>query len=370
LTRFVTTEGVSGQAVAATPSLSWPVPLFGSAEFRPTVGRRLVRYSALDVAGGVYDDPAEDRYAWLRDAESLRNEESYGQNEAELEFRLPLSRRFDLAEGNWQALKHRITPRLIYRELEDVAQPLEGLLLVPESALKLVTLRLDNDLLGLRRGADSPLGRSIAGLDLIQRYDVLREDDDFDPVGPDLPSPGETDPGEPMLPLIAEADYYGAGYSIDTLLRYHHQLERIVEYRIGLRGSLAERGRFAVGYRENQFTYRTPENRLYTAGSALTFSGLVIGTDDVSANFGARVNLRKEPAPLNRRLQRAEVGVDYHPNCYGVALSYVETVDVTREYNSSTGENEDSFFIDRKFLLTFNLGGVISSTRTYGLASE
>jgi hypothetical protein len=359
-TRFVTEAGVSGQAYTGTPALSYPVRLFGSAEFRPTVQRRFVQYSMLDVADSVFLQTPDQRQAWLTDAESLGSEQDFAQTELNLELRMPMARRFAWEGGSSRSLKHRVTPRLLYRELEDVPQPLAGLLLQPEPALKLVTLRLDNELYGLPPGSASPIWSG--SVNLVQRYNLLVEDKHFTPEGPPLPSPGETAPGEPLLPLILELTYTRSGVALGGQLHYHHQLERIVEYQASMSGSVSPRGTLAVSYTDNEFTYRTPENRLHSAGTSMGLSALLAQSDTVSYDFSGVVNLNEGAVPLDRRLSSAQIGLDYHPNCYGIRLSYIEAVDATRDFNRNTGQTETLYFIDRRILLTFNLGGVVSPT--------
>jgi hypothetical protein len=370
VTRFVTEEGVSGRADQASPALSLPLRLFGSAELRPTFQRNFVRYGSLDVSSEVLGQPSEERPSWLADAESLGAEESFGQNDAEVEFRIPFARAYWPEKGPWQAVKHRVTPRLIYRELEDVPQPLAGLLVQPEPALKLLTFRLDNDVLGLPHEATSDAGQSIGYVNLVQRYNLLLQDESFVPEGPALPSPGETEAGEPLLPFILEAGVTAGGLGVTSFLRYHHQLSRLVEYRVGLTGSASARARYGISYSENQQAYRTPENRLYGEGNSLGLNGWLAGTDRLSFDGTASIDLRSRDVPLDRRVTRGEAAVDFHPNCYGLRLSYVEEVLVTREFDSGTGQEEDVFYVDRRILLTFNLGGVIASSRGFVLPTQ
>ena len=373
MARFITVDGASGLVRSASPAVSYPVRIGGSLELRPTLERRFTRYTALDVAGQVFDTEPEQRFAWLQDAESLGNEAGFEQWLAEIELRGPVARRFDQEEGDWEAFKHRVTPRLIYQEIEDVAQPLAGLLLRPDPALKLVTLRLDNAFLALPRATDA-LGRknpsSIAEIDLIQRYDLLRGDKGFEPEGPPLPEPGETERGEPLLPAILEARWGGRGYSTDLFLRYHHQLSRFVEYRIGLRGNVSSRGTMRITYSDNETEYVTPDNKLHPAAAGLGFASTIAGPDWISYGFDGAINLRNQQVPLDRRITRAGLFTDYHPGCYAVRLSYLEQVGVTREFDRDLGRDVPVFFVSRQILLTFTIGGVATASRGIFLSTE
>ena len=249
-------------------------------------------------------------------------------------------------------------------------QPLAGLLLQPRPVLKLATFRLDNDLLGLPPGSASSLGAGIARLNLVQRYNLLLVDKEFVPVGPPLPSPGETEPGVPLLPLIVEGGVNAGGIGVNSFVRYHHQESRIVEYRVGLDGNATVRARYGIGYTENQLAYRTPENMLVAEGNRLDLNGTLQGTDTLLFGAATSVDLRTQDVPLGRRLTQASTFVDYHPNCYGIRLSYTESVNLTQDRNPATGQQEDTYYVVRRILLTFNLGGVITSARSIALPTN
>ena len=73
-------------------------------------------------------------------------------------------------------------------------------------------------------------------LNVIQRYNVLFQDKDYEPVGPTIGSRQETHPGEPMLPLIVEGSTVLGPVTLSSELHYHHQLHRVTESTIAVRG--------------------------------------------------------------------------------------------------------------------------------------
>lgn len=94
----------------------------------------------------------------------------------------------------------------------------------------------------------------------------------------------------------------------------------------------------------------------------LTFSGEMTTSDVISVGLSGTVNLRPEPAPLERRIENGLVFLDYHPGCYAVRFSYQEFLD------SFVEQTKVQYLVERRFLITFNLGGLfhISSLTQLG----
>ena len=338
--RFKTPKSLSGQYESAAPSISLPLKLGTGLEFRPTLTRRFVQYSSLQ------DNSAEA-------AQKSLHPEAFSQNVIELELRNPLARIF---QGT-RATKHRMVPRLIYFEVEDVEQPHTDLVVPTLFAQRLLTLRLDNDFLrpiplpggGIR-------GHQAAKVNVIQRYNLLRTQENPKIIGPALPEPQETDPGEPLLPLIVDSSVAVSAFTINLNLHFNHQLSRITENIFQVGGSVDPRTRLNIAYHENQFAYRTPDGRLIGAATNMQFGGELTGTDVLSFAFSTSLNLTNSDPPLGRRLDNVSLVADYHPLCYGLGLGYTERVSVTTE------NGEDRFFLDRSINLIFNLGGFFSGS--------
>jgi hypothetical protein len=284
------------------------------------------------------------------------------QDEYELELRYNLSRVFPQDSGPWSDIKHILRPRLIRQVRGDVAQPRAGLVLQPLVAQDLVILRLENTWLGRTsrtQGRASEIGR----LNFIQRYDRLREHEAPSLIGPPLPDPPETEAGAPLLPAILEGSLATHGLLLNVLFRYHHQLSRVTETQFHISGQVSPRSSLAIRYIQNDLTYRTPDNKLFPEQTTLGFAGEVRVNDPVSLGLSTTLNLRPEPPPLDRRVELGEAYIDYHPNCYAVRLSYQEQLDSTVEGDSL------EYFVDRRILLTFNLGGLFSVGTRRSLAT-
>jgi hypothetical protein len=344
-TRFLAREAVSGQVATASPSLSLPIALGGAFELRPTITRHFVSYQGLRV------------YSADAGEQQPQPDQSFAQTEGEVELRGSFARIYSSDGGAAGALKHRLTPRLIYRQVQDVAQPLTDQVLRARPTLQLLTLRLDNSLLG--RGAapagteGPPPASERVRFDLIQRYNLLYEKKEFAGVGPPLPSPQETEPGQPLLPLILDVAVNGAGYSLGVNLHFHHQLGRFTEYGLGANATLRPHTTLGVSYHLNEFTYFTPDNRLVAAANDLGLSGETALTDRLSFGFSGVVDLRDVAVPLDRRLSSYGLFLDFHTICYRVNISYQETVGSTVE------AGETRYFLDHSARITFDLSSLV-----------
>jgi LPS transport system D len=360
-TRFEAPQAVSGQLLEALPTLSLPLSLGGAFELRPALTRHLVSYSALeDGSGGGTPSPLEGQ--------------SFGQTEATVELRTALARVYELQDSRYAALKHRIVPRLIYTQVQDVPQPLADQVLRSRVAERLVTLRLDNQLLGRGNVREpSPLAApdlsvpaepapftappgpvsQLLQLDLIQRYDLLLQDNAPTLRGPTLSLRPETGPGEPLLPLLLEVTAYLGRFTANAEANYHHQLHRTTEMSLGLHASAAPGATLSFSYGSNEFSYVTPENKEVAAGSAFYFGGSKVFTDRWSGGFSGRINLSDGTPPLDRRLDQSALYLDYRPDCYGLRASYRESVVAVPQGGAYT------FYVDRSFKLIFDLSGLV-----------
>jgi hypothetical protein len=388
LTRFVTDTDVSGTALVARPALALPLRLGEALELRAQVGRQFVDYEGLygkDLTTGVAVLPAL----------------NFAQSDGQVELRSTFAGTFDMSSGPYNAIKHRIVPRLIYDEVEDVRQPLADRLLRARIAERLLTFRLDNSFIGqTRRAPDSPeqqlqpttearsgrfsafrvpLNQMVAPLappeyqrapveefgqvNLIQRYNFLMEKDAPGIVGPPLPTTLETSRGDPLLPLIGQASYNRGGLGLSFETHYHHQLKRVTETAISMNASVRRFSRIAIGYSQNEFSYRTPENKLHPIGNALSAESEMEVADATTLGIKGRLDLRDQPPPLGRRLQYSEIFVDFHPLCYTVRLSVRDSLELTQN------NGVDQYFTSRHVLLTFSLGNVFTATRDQVLTS-
>ena len=362
--QFEASEDVSGTLTAISPGLSLPLGLGGAYTFRLTARRHFVDYTGLtQFASGSGTQPIEDQ--------------SFQLTEAEAEFSTTYARTYPQTEGRFDALKHRIVPRLIFREVEDVAQPftdrlpLTDLVVRARVAQRLAILRLDNTLLGrlagsepgvpgMKKGASANGGEvhELFSVNLIQRYNFLREAD-ADPLqGPGFSGDQETDPGEPLLPLILEAQAKGAGYTLQLRFDYHHQRDRLNRASLSWAAKAGSRLALSVGYNFNEFTHFTPDNKRVPESNSLNFAGEMALANTLSMGFSGRLNLLDPAPPLDKRLERRLLFLEYNPACYSVRLSVEETVNTVQE------NGQESYFVNRRVALTFNLKGLVGGRKT------
>ena len=354
--QFETQHGTSGRATELTPLVSLPMAIGAGWEFRPQHGRRFIAFEELGFSSnGTEEGRLEDL--------------GYSQGFTDLELRTTLARVFPPGMEGTQQLKHRITPRLIYSETEDVAQPYAGSLslaeaqaltfestqkpgVVPEHVTsKLATLRFDNEWLV----GDSQKATRVAAFDVVQRYNLLMTDEDFDPVGP-APNANllETAPGNPLLPLILSGYTTANNTTFSLGLNYHHQLKTFNQRNFGISTNINPRTRFHISFNENLFTYRLPDNSTIPQGRGLSFDGSGRLSEAVSLGFGGNINLADSPSPLDRRLVSSSLTLDYSPGCYSIRTLYKESVGLAQDPDGP------EYYVDKLLLITFDLGGLIT----------
>ncbi|MDH4120179.1 MAG: hypothetical protein OEV94_00520 [Deltaproteobacteria bacterium] len=358
--RLATQTGVSGQMNRLRPWMTVPVTL-GPAELRLEGGGQWVEFHDIAITDPTWTGPTGPT-------------SSYTQAEGRVEFRLPFGRTWnkdELSEGSlYESLHHRLTPRLIFLEIQDVPQPFSGILFRPLSTVRMGVFRLDNLLLAKlapprQVGGELPpevMAKPLATLNIIQRYQFDLEDPAFTPRGPALPTPMETGPGQPLLPLVVEGTYGGDRLTTLFGFRFHHQLNRITESSFGIHVNSKPFGWMKVNFSQNDLAYRTAvDEMLQLAGAHLRVNGEVTASDDMSVGYDTTMNLQSIPAPLERRLNDAQVYLEYHPPCYKIRAAYQEKVDLTTQGVTPV------YFVDRRIILSFDLGGLVGTSKQFGL---
>jgi hypothetical protein len=198
----------------------------------------------------------------------------------------------------------------------------------------------------------------LGDLNIIQRYNLLLQDQDYQPVGPAISAPRqETSAGKPLLPLIVEGTMQLGTVNLRAEMHFHHQLRRVTESAISMRGSRGVNSYLGISYSQNEFAYRTPEDVLRPGGTTFGFDGQIPFADQASLGFSGVLNLSSAPAPLNRRLQKGLVFFDFHPICYSIRLSYEESLEVTQE------AGVDRYFVNRRVFLSFDLASLLSASQ-------
>ena len=201
-------------------------------------------------------------------------------------------------------------------------------------------------------GQREGLARKFGSLHLIQPYDFLKVDANFQAVGPTPPG-DETQPGAPLLPLRLELDISPRpGLTFGFFNRYHHQHARIVEYGVSAKVGEDTHNRASVTFRDNSLKYVTPHGVTFEQEKTFGFSQTVELSDDLAFGYSGKFDLDPQSTSRNRRLVSDTVTLDYTPNCWRIALRLQEDVE-TVTLGSRTEE-----YINRSFFVNVSLGNV------------
>ncbi len=195
----------------------------------------------------------------------------------------------------------------------------------------------------------------VGKLNVIQRYNILRQDKDFEPIGPMIEKQ-ETEAGQPLLPLILEGTWkLQENFSVDLTTRYHHQLRRVVESKSVLRVKFNQTDQATVNYHKNEEDYRTPDNEFFAKTNTLGFDNSFALTNEMIIGVSGKFNLdASTQTTLNRRLVEDSISVTWIPDCYTVNVQFKEVV--VQEERSG----QDEAFLDQSIILNITLGKAIS----------
>jgi len=396
IVRYYRVQGYNGEGVTATPRLNFQFPLFQHFDGSLNIGKQISRYK-------------------VRDPDVSGSDDEYGFQvlDAKAEINTTFSRIYTQESGIFSRFKHLIIPRLQYDYIEDVQQisdsgvPFGGTL----STRRLATFRLDNVLLAKRRFYErsvkltslsldrmrriflEQLGRltgekisaqqkasilayaekgvipllnsqargqtregkssTLASLNFVQHYDVLKKDPYFEPIGPDVKG-NETESGQPLLPLRTILNFTpGKAFSINLFNRYHHQKRQVVEYSAGVSVGLSTHNKASVNFRNNEDAYQTPFGNDIAAANTFGFSNSFEASDELAFGFSGTVNLDADSYTFRRRLSSSAFTLDYRPDCWNIRLALTENVGQTL---SSSGREQE--YIDRTLYAYINLGGI------------
>ncbi|MDH4249282.1 MAG: hypothetical protein OEW39_15865, partial [Deltaproteobacteria bacterium] len=347
-TDFTRSKGLEGRLLMAEPGVALPLNFGAGLELRATARRRLARYEHL-----------KDNTLAPGSQELLP--EQYAQNVGEVNVLWNFGRTYPQTEGGWEALHHRITPRLVYAEVKDASQPLAGQVLAPRPAVSLLTFRLDNALLARKAEPDTLGGTApssvLSTLNLSQRYNLLMKEGAPELRGPRPDFGGETAPGNPLLPLRLEGVWTQPVWSLSGMVDYHHQRKAFTRKSLGLNAQLTTRVRGGMGYTFNAFSHATPEGVLVPQQSTLQVGTNVTLWDYLTMGFDSRFNLKDKPPPMNRPMEYGVVSLSYHPVCYELRMVYEEIV-----ASSSVGGGT-YYYVDKRVSLRFEITGLSSGDK-------
>ena len=199
----------------------------------------------------------------------------------------------------------------------------------------------------------------LARLNLIQPYDYLRVEKDYQSQGP-TPKGDETEPGEPLLPLRIELSLQpGSGLALNFRNRYNHQQQRTVEYSLSVDVNVSQYSKASVAFRENESTYTTPYGQTFEAASSFSFSNTHQASDELSFGFSGTVDLNPASTAFRRRLVSDTVFLSYRPDCWTFNLRLEERVDKT-----TTSGGQETEYVDRTIFASVILGGVLLPEQT------
>ncbi len=193
---------------------------------------------------------------------------------------------------------------------------------------------------------------TLASLNLIQHYDLLKQDPDFQSKGP-APKGNETPAGKPLLPLRTDVRIHpGPQLSLSYFNRYDHLKRRILEFSANVEVGVSAYNKAMVSFRENEAAYEDPYGTSVSAGKTFGFGQTVEFSDRLALGYAGTVDLDAESSAFRRRLSSASANIDYRPNCWDIGLNLNESRDKTV---TSSGKKEE--YVERSLLLTFKLGG-------------
>lgn len=244
-----------------------------------------------------------------------------------------------------QALSSLFGSELSERQVEQI-------LAAAESGVPLRTERVEDS---------SEDGESLvlARLNIIQPYDYLRVNPDYQAQGPQPPG-DETEPGEPLLPLRLELSLQpGTGLAVNFKNRYHHQQQRTIEYALSVDVNVGQYSQASVAFRENERTYTTPYGETVEAASSFSFSNTHQASDALSFGFSGTVDLNPTSTAFRRRLVSDSVFLSYRPDCWTFNLRLEERVDKT-----TTSGGQETEYVDRTLFASIILGGVAFPEQT------
>ena len=348
-TRFVAEEAPSGRVLWLHPRWQRGFSLGDGWQIVPAWGWRLARYQ-LDAS--TVDEEAMASEGWLTipclsfdlqclTAETLQKDIPRSEGSLELNRRLRASFPFSWGQRE-HALEHQIAMRLRWEWERDTVQPLPEYILPERLPRNLLALGLENAWSVPHVGA--------VRLVLEQRYDFRQQD--VEPARLEGQNPdGETEIGEPLLPLVIAASLNYGGWRLERDSRYQHQLRVVVDRRWKLRRSFDNGSHIEVNARENERDYRTPRGVFVAEQRSFTLAGLLTWDERLSLNWELVGDDDLAPSLEQRYWIKRSARLTYAHPCYRVTLRYLE------ERTYPTDEDDAPRDITSDFQLRFFLLG-------------
>ena len=195
--------------------------------------------------------------------------------------------------------------------------------------------------------------RTLASLNFVQHYNILKKDHLFQAIGPAFKG-NETKLGNPLLPLRTILTFSpGTDFSINLFNRYHHQKKRVVEYSALASVGMGLHNKASVNFRNNEIAYQTPYGNDVESANTFGFNNTFEINDELAFGFSGTVNLDADNYTFRRRLSSSALTLDYRPECWNIRLALTENVGKT---TTSNGQQKE--YIDRTLYAYINLGEV------------
>ena len=195
--------------------------------------------------------------------------------------------------------------------------------------------------------------KTLATLDFVQHYDILKKDHTFRSIGPNAKG-NETESGQPLLPLRTILKFSpNTAFSINLFNRYHHQKKRVIEYSAAVNVGMSKHNKASVNFRNNEVGYETPFGNSVDSENVFGFSNNFETSDELAFGFSGTINLDADNYTFRRRLSSSTFTLDYYPNCWNIRFALTEKVDKT-----TTSSGKEKEYIDRTLFAYINLGGV------------
>ena len=203
--------------------------------------------------------------------------------------------------------------------------------------------------------SEESAGWVFSRLNIIQRLNLLREDKNYQPKGPQIEEQ-ETPPGDPLLPLQIEWNLNpGPQFSVDFFLRYSYQVSRFVESKATFNVQVSQNNQAQISFHNNETSYRTPDDIFHGKINTLSFRNVFAARDDLSFGFSGKFNLNiPEDSVTQRHLIEDSFFINYYPRCYTIRLVFQE---LTEQTVTSGGQKKE--ITDPSIALSVSLGQVL-----------
>ncbi|MBU2514076.1 hypothetical protein KJ966_22295 [bacterium] len=263
--------------------------------------------------------------------------------------------RYFFNNQNEKSARLSFTPRLTFKETDDVLQPMpSGDFGIGSTVMSQKNMTYQLDTVYKIKDANTKSIRNLFSLSLIQPFDLNSENCAEEGESASFcvdhhPTHPEVDIGEKQLPLRMNLSVNPTStFSGSLFYRYHHQQNKIVETRITLSTSYSSGSSFSAQYINNLNQYYDLANINNPAATSYKITSTLLlnnnlnldlqGTWDLSRNTLATKYSEDETVErLDRQLTSLYVILSYKHRCFSYSIQYSENIKSTTE-NDHTKE--------------------------------